>query len=68
MSLPLKDIRAKVSVETWAVIKGLATAYDKDEGEIVRTILTEYTEKFSHATRVADALLTAEGIAGNTRE
>ena len=68
MSPPLKDIRAKVGVESWAIIKGMATAFDKEEGEIVRQIIHEYTDRMSHATRVADALLIAEGIKGNRRD
>ena len=68
MSLPLKDLRAKVPVEVWALIKGMASAQRKDEGEVVRDILSRWYDEVSHATTVAEQVLKIEGIAGNLGE
>ena len=68
MSLDLKDIRAKVPVKTWAVIKGMAAAFDKEEGEIVRQVLTEWAAKMSHANSVTKKVLDVEGVTGSDGE
>jgi len=68
MSLPLRDLRTKIPVETLAVIKGYASAFGKDEAEIARDILNEWAKKISHASKVTDAHLKLEGITGSGGE
>ena len=68
MSLDLKDFRTKLPVETMAVIKGMAAAFNKDESEIARDVLNEWADKISHAARVADKYLQVEGVVGSRRE
>ena len=68
MALELKDIRGKVPIEVWALIKGMATAQRKDESEAIRDVLTNWYDTISHATRVADDHLRVAGILGNIGE
>jgi hypothetical protein len=68
MSIPLKDYRTKIPVETLAIIKGYASAFKKDEQEIGREVLNEWAEKIAHANKVAQAHLKVAGLTGHPGE
>ena len=68
MALPLLDFRTKLPIETLAVIKGHATAFGKDEAELVREILNDWAKRMSHAARLTDEHLRVAGVGGHGRE
>lgn len=64
MSVELKDVRAKVSPETLAVLTSIADAYEKDLSEFIREILSDRAERFLRAARLADKRMKVEGGSG----
>ena len=68
MALPLIDFRIKLPIETLAVIKGYASAFNKDESEIAREVLKDWAEKIAHANKVAQAHLKVAGLTGHPGE
>lgn len=65
MGLPLKDIRAKVPVEVWALVKGYAIAQRREESEVIRDVLVKWYDEINHASTVAEKLMRVEGITGS---
>ncbi len=64
MSEPLKDLRAKITPETAAVLEGLHRATGQDISEIVRGVLHVWaSEKFTELSMV-HKMLQAEGLPG----
>lgn len=68
MAEPLRDLRAKVHPETWAVIEAEHRATGRDHSEIVRDVLHAWASQRMHAATVLARLLEAEGIAAQRRE
>lgn len=68
MSLELRDLRAKVDVETDCWLTAMARSTNRDKGAIVREILHEHASQHLRASKIAARLLEVEGIAGNRGE
>jgi hypothetical protein len=64
MSLELRDLRAKVTVETDAVLLVESRITGKDRSEIVRDILSEWAEQRVHAAKLLVAMLERDGLLG----
>lgn len=75
MSIELKDFRAKITLETDAVLEAINRTTGKDRSEIARDILHEWALKQIDMAIVLDRMLKAEGmpgivsgVSGNARE
>lgn len=64
MAADLKDLRAKVTPRTNAVLEALNRASGDDKSEIVRRVLDEWAEKQIHAASLIDRMLAVEGEPG----
>lgn len=64
MSLELRDLRAKITVETDCAIDGYAAAQDMEKGEAVREILHKWAIKQIEGAMVLQARLKREGMEG----
>ena len=62
MSLPLIDLRAKVTVETDAVLEAIHRTTGKDKSEVVRDVLHKWAAAEIHASIVLGSILKREGI------
>lgn len=62
MSLPLRDLRARVSVETDVVLESLHRATGKEKAEIAREVLHEWASRQLDAASVMQQLSAVEGI------
>lgn len=67
MSDPLRDLRAKITTRTWCFLDGEARATGKDLSELVRDILSEWSEVRLHAHIEAHKLLLSEGELGSAQ-
>ena len=65
MSLPLVDLRAKISMQTHLALQAYADAHQIDMSEVVRDILGNWSARQVHASKVLLASLKREGIAGS---
>lgn len=66
MALELKDLRAKITPRTWCFLESESRATGKDISELVREILTDWSDVRLHAHMEAQKLLAAEGEPGIT--
>lgn len=64
MSIPLIDLRAKITPETDAVLEAVSRATGKDKSEIVRDVLHKWAVAEIHASNVLQKILKREGING----
>lgn len=62
MSLPLRDLRAKVTVESDVALEAVSRVTGKDKSEIVRGVLHEWALQQMDAATVLGRLMVAEGI------
>jgi hypothetical protein len=62
MSLELRDLRTKVSVETDIALESAAEAAGQDKSEVARKVLHEWALQRLREFRIAHRLLRAEGI------
>ena len=67
MSLELRDLRAKITVETDCAIDGYAAAQDMEKGEAVREILHKWAIKQIEGAMVLQARLKREGMEGSAQ-
>jgi hypothetical protein len=67
VSADLKDLRAKVSTQTWCYLEAEARATGREQSELVREILGTWAAQRHHAASVAQRLLASEGEPGITR-
>lgn len=66
MSLPLIDLRAKVTPEADAVLEAVQRATGKDKSEVVRDVLHKWAMNEIHAASVLQSILQREGLSGAT--
>jgi hypothetical protein len=66
MSEPLKDLRAKVTPETDAVLEAVARASGRDRSEIVREVLHDWATGEIGKASMVHRMLRAEGLPGIT--
>lgn len=64
MSIPLIDLRAKITIETDAVLEAVQRATGKDKSEVVRDVLHKWAASEIHASNVLHTILRREGIGG----
>jgi len=64
MSLPLMDLRAKITAETDAVLEAIQRATGKDKSEIVRDVLHKWAVQEIHVSIMLQNILQREGISG----
>ena len=64
MSVDLKDLRAKVTPETDAVLEGIARATGRDRSEIVREVLHRWAASEIDKASMVHRMLKAEGLPG----
>lgn len=64
MSSELKDLRAKITPRTNAVLEALNRTTGRDKSEIVRDILEKWADEQIHAATLIDRLLIGEGEPG----
>lgn len=64
MSSELRDLRAKITIETDCVLEAMNRQTGKDKSEIVRGILHDWAVGHIGMARILDKLLISEGIAG----
>lgn len=68
MSQELRDLRAKITVETDAVLDSISTVTGRDRSEIVREWLHERALREIAVHTVLDRKLKAEGLKGSAGE
>ena len=64
MSLPLIDLRAKVTAEADAVLEAVHRSTGKDKSEVVRDVLHRWALQEIHAASVLQSNLQREGLGG----
>ena len=64
MSLPLIDLRAKVTPEADAVLEAVQRATGNDKSEVVRDVLHKWAMNEIHAASVLQSILQREGLSG----
>lgn len=64
MSLPLIDLRAKVTAEADAVLEAVHRSTGKDKSEVVRDVLHRWALQEIHAASVLQSILQREGLGG----
>jgi hypothetical protein len=67
VSLPLRDFRGKVTVETDVVLEALHRATGKEKSEIARDVLHEWASRQLDAASVMAKLSVVEGIARESK-
>lgn len=68
MSLPLIDLRAKITHETDCVLTCMTNASGKDRSEIVREILHEWSLNKINELRLLNSALIVAGLEGIVEE
>jgi hypothetical protein len=63
MSLPLIDLRAKVTAEADAVLEAVQRSTGRDKSEVVRDVLHKWAMQEIHACSVLQNILSREGLA-----
>jgi hypothetical protein len=64
MSLPLVDLRARITARTHAALDARHRATGKDMSEIAREVLEGWADLEIHASNVLQKTLQREGISG----
>jgi hypothetical protein len=67
MSLPLIDLRTKITTEADAVLEAVHRSTGKDKSEVVRDVLHKWAMSEIHASIVLNNILKREGITGATQ-
>lgn len=62
MSIPLIDLRAKITIETDAVLEAVHRSTGKDKSEVVRDILNKWALSEIHASSLLMSILKSQGI------
>lgn len=62
MSLELRDLRTKITPETYCALVAAARVSGKDQAEIARNILHAWAEEQMRTAMVLQGLLASEGL------
>lgn len=62
MALELRDLRAKVSIETDIALEAVSRATGKEKAEVARTVLHDWALQRLSEARVLTRLLKGEGL------
>jgi len=68
MSLDLRDLRAKITIETELALDAYAAAHGIEKSEAVRDLLHVWAVKQVHAATLLQQSMKREGLAGHTGE
>lgn len=64
ISLELRELRTKVTVETDCALDAYAAAHSLDKTEVAREVLHKWAEKQMHASTLLQSRLKREGLSG----
>ena len=67
MSLPLVDLRAKITLDTDLILDVVAKTSGRDRSELIRDILGDWAEQRRHEAIVIGQELEAKGLGGLER-
>lgn len=67
MSLPLLDLRAKITAESDAVLEAVQRATGRDKSEVVRDVLHKWAMAEIHASTVLHNILLREVLMSATK-
>lgn len=62
MAAELKEVRIRVTLETFVALSAQARAFDQDLSEVARELLDAWAVKKAHEHTVYERLLKAEGL------
>lgn len=62
MPAELRDLRARITIETDAVLDAMASVLDKERAEIVRDVLHKWAEEQIAIATLTQRRLKAEGV------
>ena len=68
MSLELRDLRAKITIETELALDAYAAAQGIEKSEAVRDLLHVWAMKQLHASTLLQRAMKREGLAGHSGE
>lgn len=64
MAEPLRDVRTKINAETWALLEAESRANGREQAEVIREILHNWSAEKWRVIRVARDLLKSTGQEG----
>lgn len=67
MSIPLRDLRAKVTLEADCALEAVSRATGRDKSEVAREALHDWALRQIDASNVLSRLLQVEGLGGERK-
>lgn len=68
MSLPLKDLRVKITAETDCWLDAVARVSNRDKSEVVRELLHKWASEQERISKLALNSMEREGLLGRHRD
>jgi hypothetical protein len=67
VSIPLRDLRAKVTLEADCALEAVSRATGRDKSEVAREVLHDWALRQIDASNVLSRLLQVEGLGGERK-